>query len=266
MPWNENLNRTAEYDQSKAWGSLLGRLSSDVGARHGVCQELSAKWVRMVTKARLMSESPYSKTKKNRYKTSAGRMLALNQASTMRKAIIRHERGSNPLGGKGALTDVVNKPYGTGKVFALPQDNVNDAYGINGTLMGGIMGASFADVVKNISSAKKTCFILVFTCPAGGHAVACYTSSSLVKSARNVVFFDPNYGEYKLKANKFGRWFADYLAQRLYLRTIFKAKAAKIKLYKCDATIIAKDARNTEHLNMFERMPLMKMLMAEEED
>jgi hypothetical protein len=267
MPkWNnESVHRVAEYDQAKAWGNLLGRLRKDISAHEGVCQELSAKWVRMVTRAILTNPSPYSPDKQKVLKTPAGRMNSLQQSSTMKKAIITHERGTTPLGNEGALRHhelLKDMKFGTGKKFSLPQEDVNEAYGVVAKLKN-IGGSSIDEVVTAVCSSKTTCFIILLTCDAGRHAVACYTGQSPVQSMRDVFFFDPNYGEYKLTCASFKSWFLGYLGQDLYKKTSTSGSRGlpSLQLYTCGNRIVDKQNRLTQSPNWYARMLLIKELM-----
>jgi hypothetical protein len=264
MPWaNEDKYRVASFDQAKAWGKLLERLRHDISAHEGVCQELSAKWVRMVIRALFIKPCPYPEAKAKNLRTPEGRMLNLQQASTFKKAIIAHERGVTPLGQKGFLTDhplLKDKPFGSNKPFALPQDHVNEAYGVQAKLHN-INGTSVDQIATMVTPSKSTCFIILLSCSRGKHAVACFTGHSVVPAFRDVFFFDPNYGEYKLNCTNFKAWFLDYLGQALYMNTNDPKKFGTIQIYTCQNKIMPKNERRTKSPDWVDRMVLMKELM-----
>ena len=211
MSWNPSTYRVAAFDQMQAGKTLetpaLKSLEPGVNASHGVCDMLSAKWVRMMIKGKVTSASE--------------RMKHLNTAETMKKAILRHTlEDQDRTQGLGSTTTIpknrgqlleclvrsklsLHRLPGTGKPIRTALHTVIDGYGLK--LIGGNMPSflkpATEQVAKEVSGSWGVCSLIAINREMKeAHAIACRGGAFFVE------FFDPNFGEYLIPTLAFKGW------------------------------------------------------------
>jgi hypothetical protein len=202
MPWDENTYRQAQFNQSKAGKDTAGipALSSlaDDAKLIGVCDMLTAKWIRMLIK--------------EKYKTAKERMGRLDRAPTMRKAIIRHLiEGDVSVSGPYVCTGLPKNRLELRDILVRARLKPKGPFLGKGCLVAlsgyGLKYKSMRpqidheEAVSLISSQSHVCFYLVITTPLGEHTTGCRGGPFFVE------YFDPNFGEYKIPTIGFAKWF-----------------------------------------------------------
>ena len=166
--------QTAPFKQREIinMGELLKCSAKDTAADNGVCQELAWKWLKRLS------------TKSDKYGTPKARMDAFWKESTITKAINRHNQSA------------ANQLISPHKLYGLEGVQINFSYR--------------RDVVSRWRMNGGGLFYS-FSCPKynnGKHAIAAYIPKVPGQRLINVeiLTFDPNLGEFKMKAGVFPIW------------------------------------------------------------
>lgn len=272
MVWNEEEYRRAEYHQSRAASvyeltkqgdcvryrkaPVLGTVSPGLG----VCQELCAKWIRMLIKGV--------------YQTPQQRMGRLDRLISMVKAIVRHHRGMTPPlrrtlpKNRYELAQALfrqkirpwGKSYGSNLPYTtehLTQKDLCDAYGINISQID--YYTDWRVAAKRIPGWRGWSIDEHFTFAwenlerRSGHILGFKSKWS------DIIAFDPNFGEYLVPKRNFLTW----------LRTLMRDKYnindddnRRFELTRYSKNITEKQQRRTQHFTKPQLKTAMQLLQA----